>query len=489
MVSAAHQRDLPDRMATIAPFISRWCYVAIIQTCEAVAIFGSAFAALASARYRNEFAGPGGWTCAGVAVILAVVVQRVFQSIDLYRFELITRNIKSALVAMGAWSVATGPLFVFAIIRNPMGQYARAWVLIWFALGAISIVLLRLFAALAGRYLIHKRQLGHSVCVIGNSYEAQTCQWEAERDRGGVVMLGYFCPVGEIVRKVASASHLGALTDLPEFIRCHRVDEIVVATTRPDRRDLAALIETLRCLPARVMLSPNVVGLMPTWLIKGDGHLGRLPLFQVNNIALEGWRWVVKDVQDRFLALLLLVASAPIFVATAIGIRKASPGPVFFRQTREGYGGREFRIFKFRTMHLTDSAETDRLQLATRDDPRVFPLGAVLRKTSLDELPQLLNVLLGDMWLIGPRPHSPLAMAAEKRYSEVVTDYSSRYRMKPGITGWAQVNGWRGPTDTVEQIEQRVRHDLYYIENWSVLFDLWILVKTGWSGFVHRNAF
>ncbi len=228
----------------------------------------------------------------------------------------------------------------------------------------------------------------------------------------------------------------------------------------------------------------------PGWLAGGEARIGDLPLLQAGATPLEGWRWVLKDAQDRLLALLALVIFAPVLLAIAIAIRIASPGPVFFRQTREGYGGREFRIFKFRTMHATDAAqEANRLRLAVRHDPRVFPLGAFLRRTSLDELPQLFNVLLGDMWFIGPRPHSPLATAADARYADVVRQYSSRHRIKPGITGWAQVNGWRGPTETAEQIEQRVMHDLYYIENWSMLLDLQILMKTGLRGFVHQNAF
>jgi lipopolysaccharide/colanic/teichoic acid biosynthesis glycosyltransferase len=136
-----------------------------------------------------------------------------------------------------------------------------------------------------------------------------------------------------------------------------------------------------------------------------------------------------------------------------------------------------------------DVRPSEEMTLTVRNDPRVFPIGALLRRTSLDELPQLLNVISGDMWLVGPRPHSPLATAAGTRYADAVSRYFSRARVKPGITGWAQVNGWRGPTETLEQISRRVEHDIYYIDNWSLWLDVRILVATACRGFVHHNAF
>jgi lipopolysaccharide/colanic/teichoic acid biosynthesis glycosyltransferase len=182
------------------------------------------------------------------------------------------------------------------------------------------------------------------------------------------------------------------------------------------------------------------------------------------------------------------VFCVPVLVLIAAGIKLSSRGPILFRQVREGYCGRKFRILKFRTMHVRVE-NTRSLALTAKDDPRVFRFGALLRRTSLDELPQLLNVLAGDMWLIGPRPHSPLATASGRLYSELVVRYAARHRIKPGITGWAQVNGWRGPTETVEQIKQRVAHDIFYIDNWSPLLDFRILLRTMTHGFVHENAF
>jgi lipopolysaccharide/colanic/teichoic acid biosynthesis glycosyltransferase len=157
-----------------------------------------------------------------------------------------------------------------------------------------------------------------------------------------------------------------------------------------------------------------------------------------------------------------------------------------FRQKRIGYKGKAFDILKFRTMVVAQDVDT---RLTVRDDPRVFKFGGFLRRFSLDELPQLINVLKGDMSLVGPRPHMPEAQAGGKYYFDAVIEYADRQRVKPGITGWAQVNGWRGPTETIAQIERRVEHDIYYIENWSLLLDFYILARTALLGFYGKNAF
>jgi lipopolysaccharide/colanic/teichoic acid biosynthesis glycosyltransferase len=220
-----------------------------------------------------------------------------------------------------------------------------------------------------------------------------------------------------------------------------------------------------------------------------DG-VANIVLLKLSERPLAGWRWVAKDVQDRTIALALLIATAPALLTIMLLIKVSDPGPVFFRQRRRGYAGNTFDILKFRTMRIDlEPDETARLKPAIRNDPRVFPVGHILRKTSLDELPQLLNVLRGEMWIIGPRPHPLRAHAGGVMFTEAVRDYAARYRVKPGITGWAQVSGWRGPTETLEQISKRVEYDLYYIENWSPLFDALILCRTLSCVFGHENAF
>ena len=198
--------------------------------------------------------------------------------------------------------------------------------------------------------------------------------------------------------------------------------------------------------------------------------------------------YVAKVIEDRVLAVLFLAMASPLLLLIAVAIKLDSPGPVLFRQMRLGFNDRLIEVLKFRTMRV-ESQDATAARLATRDDPRVTRIGRVLRRLSLDELPQLWNVLRGDMSIVGPRPHALHAKAADLLYHEVVQNYAARHRVKPGITGWAQVNGWRGETDTVEKIQRRVEHDLAYIENWSLAFDLRIILLTFVFGFVHKNAY
>jgi lipopolysaccharide/colanic/teichoic acid biosynthesis glycosyltransferase len=193
---------------------------------------------------------------------------------------------------------------------------------------------------------------------------------------------------------------------------------------------------------------------------------------------------------DVVLAAVGLVVLSPVFLLVALIIKVDSPGPVLYRQARNGLHGEVFSLIKFRTLRVeTCDPPEGQFRQVTHDDPRVTRAGRFLRWTSLDELPQLINVLRGEMSIVGPRPHALAAKAGPLLYQEAVKHYDSRHRVKPGITGWAQVNGWRGETNTLEQIRKRVEHDLYYIEHWSIALDLRIIARTVVGGFTGRNAF
>ena len=192
---------------------------------------------------------------------------------------------------------------------------------------------------------------------------------------------------------------------------------------------------------------------------------------------IADWDYVVKSAFDRVVSALLIVLLAPVMLAVALAVRLESKGPALFRQKRYGFNNELIEVYKFRSMYV-DRCDANATRLVTKDDPRVTRVGRIIRKTSLDELPQLFNVLKGQLSLVGPRPHALQAKAEDKLYDDVVDGYFARHRVKPGITGWAQINGWRGETDTREKIERRVEHDLYYIENWSIWFDIYILAMT-----------
>jgi lipopolysaccharide/colanic/teichoic acid biosynthesis glycosyltransferase len=196
---------------------------------------------------------------------------------------------------------------------------------------------------------------------------------------------------------------------------------------------------------------------------------------------------MVKRLFDVVFAGVALAAAAPLLALAALGIRLTSPGPVFYRSVRVGRHGRLFHMYKLRTMHAENGGS--RSAITARDDPRVFPFGNWLRRSKLDELPQLVNVLRGEMSLVGPRPHAPGTTVEGRLFHEAVRRYAARHRVKPGITGWAQVNGWRGETDVTAKLEERLRHDLYYIDHWTLWLDITILARTLLVPFRHRNAY
>jgi exopolysaccharide biosynthesis polyprenyl glycosylphosphotransferase len=210
---------------------------------------------------------------------------------------------------------------------------------------------------------------------------------------------------------------------------------------------------------------------------KAYSYVGDVAVFDVADRPISDWNLIFKWVFDKVVAATALVLLSPIMLATAIAIKLESKGPVFFTQNRHGFNNELIKICKFRSMH-TDMADTTAAKLVTKNDPRVTTVGKLIRKASIDELPQLFNVLKGELSVVGPRPHALQAKADNKLYCEAVDGYFARHRVKPGMTGWAQVNGWRGETDTIDKIMQRVSHDLYYIEHWSILLDLYIVALT-----------
>jgi Undecaprenyl-phosphate glucose phosphotransferase len=209
------------------------------------------------------------------------------------------------------------------------------------------------------------------------------------------------------------------------------------------------------------------------------------PVMSLTATRMDGVNELIKDAVDKVLALAILVLVSPLMIAIAIGVKSSSPGPIFFRQRRLGAHGEEINVLKFRTM-IVHAEESGRVSQATRGDPRVTAFGAFLRRTSLDELPQFFNVISGEMSIVGPRPH---AIEHNEHYKELVKRYMLRHKVKPGITGWAQVNGYRGETDTLEKMAKRVEYDLHYIENWSLWLDLKIIGLTVVRGFSDRNAY
>ena len=275
----------------------------------------------------------------------------------------------------------------------------------------------------------------------------------------------------------------GGLDELVAFVRSDVVDDIILALPWSDVGRLNRIMETLRELPANVHLSADLAGFsLP--MNPPASYFDTMPVYQVAGKPLSGWDTVVKAVMDYLVATVLLVLLSPLFLVVAVLIKLDSPGPVFFKQKRLGFNNKAFDIYKFRSMRHDDKVVQRTVQ-ATEGDPRITPIGRFLRRTSIDELPQLLNVLNGTMSVVGPRPH---AIDHNEDYATRIRGYFGRHRVKPGITGLAQIKGFRGITDTIEKMEQRVKYDIQYTESWSPLLDLKILLMTPTAVLLGKNA-
>ncbi len=268
---------------------------------------------------------------------------------------------------------------------------------------------------------------------------------------------------------------LGTIPELVEFGRLVKLDMLIVTLPVAAAVRVQQLLHKLWVLPVDIRLSAHTDKLK--FRPRNYSYEGSLPFIDVVDKPLADWDAVSKRVFDLVIGTFALIALSPVMIGAAIAIKATSKGPVFFRQNRFGFNNEVISVWKFRSMY-TDRCDHEVKQAVTKGDPRVTPVGRFIRKTSIDELPQLFNVLLGELSLVGPRPHAVNAQTENRMWDNVVDGYFARHKVKPGVTGWAQINGWRGEIDTPEKIRARVEHDVYYIENWSLLFDLKILVLT-----------
>ncbi len=421
-----------------------------------------------------------------IAIIVAMGLALNFMQIaGLYRFDTLSRlTIQTGKLAM-SWTAVIMTLIALAYFTQTSIAFSRAFVLGWFALSFAGFILIRLALLLQIDRWRRAGRLSLNVAIVGAGEVGQHLvrQIQAERDSGYRIVGIFDDRTSGIPSEIEGIHVVGTTDELIGFVRTHPVDEVIVALPWRASTNLEELVKKLKSISANVKLCPDYVG----WSMPALGFhmLAGVPMLSVLERPISGWAIVVKALEDRVLAAFLLVLFLPLMATIALAIKLTSSGPVLFRQTRYGFNNNPITVLKFRTM-LHEKADEPEVPQARRNDPRVTRLGAILRRSSLDELPQLINVLNGEMSLVGPRPH---AVAHNEQYAKIIDDYLSRHRVKPGITGWAQVNGLRGETDTLEKMRLRVQHDLYYIDNWSLWFDLKILFLTPFVGFVHRHAY
>lgn len=397
----------------------------------------------------------------------------------------VRRQLRSMLTA---WTATIVILIVAGFLLKLSDEFSRVWLVSWYVASAGSLVGIRFCAARVLRQWTTTGRYFRAAVVVGAGELGQRfVRWVVENPGAGMRIVGIFDDrLTRVANPVQGIPVLGSVRDLVEYGRRSPIDVVVIALPLSAERRILSLIGILRILPADIRLLSDSIGFrLRKYTIS---YAAGIPTINIANRPIAGWSLVAKRALDVTIASFALTMLLPVLAAIAVLVRLDSPGPVLFRQQRLGFNNNTFFIYKFRTMRV-EATDTNAEKLVQRDDARVTRVGRILRRTSLDELPQLWNVLKGDMSLVGPRPHPLRAKAADRLYHEVVAEYAMRHRVRPGITGWAQVNGWRGETDTVEKIQKRVEHDLYYIDNWSIWFDIWILLLTLVKGMTGRNVY
>jgi putative colanic acid biosysnthesis UDP-glucose lipid carrier transferase len=384
---------------------------------------------------------------------------------------------------LGGWSLVFAGVLISLVLVKEAETFSRLWMAQWWILAGVTLAFLRLGVYSILRVLRTRGINQRRAVVVGcGPIAAQLVQrTECERWAGFDVVRVF----GHRAKGSAALSdrEIHPLSELFDYVSSHQIDEVWIAVPFDQSLQLKEVLEDLRFSTANVRFVPDLFGL---FLINhGVSEIMDVPMIDLSASPMTGANRIVKGLEDRGLALLILLLISPLFLAIALGVKLSSKGPVFYKQKRHGWDGQPFNIYKFRSMrhHADNQGEVPQ---AVKGDRRVTRFGAFLRRTSLDELPQFINVLQGRMSIVGPRPH---AVEHNEVYKSQIDGYMLRHKVKPGITGWAQINGWRGETDTLDKMKKRIEYDLFYIEHWSLAFDLKIIFLTVFRGFIHKNAY
>jgi Undecaprenyl-phosphate glucose phosphotransferase len=425
-----------------------------------------------------------------IAVIgMALTTVAAFELLQLYSLPALTSFIRHMPRVFVGWTAAFALLIAGLFFLKVGHEFSRVWFALWYAAGAVALIAERFAVGTVVHHWTRQGRLFRRAAIYGGGTITETLIDELEVDLDSDVrIMGVFDDRGDdrVERIVAGYPRLGGLSDLVQFARKTRLDIVIIALPITAERRLAQLARLLSVLPAEVKIPARSTELRFTR--DTYSHVGNVAMIDLLEKPIADWGTVAKWLFDKVVALLALLLLAPVMLAVTAAIKLDSPGPVLFRQKRHGFNNELIEIFKFRSMYV-DRCDTHAANLVTKGDARVTAVGRFIRRTSLDELPQLFNVVTGSLSLVGPRPHALQAKAAGRLYHAVVDGYFGRHKVKPGITGWAQIHGWRGETDTPEKIQKRVEHDIYYIENWSLLLDAYILFKTPFALLKSDNAY
>ncbi|PBB91780.1 undecaprenyl-phosphate glucose phosphotransferase [Mesorhizobium sp. WSM3864] len=409
------------------------------------------------------------------ASFLAVVLLDVSDS---YQIAALMRPLANFGRVLLVWAGTFALMALTAFAMKASEDYSRLLFGSWFVVGFVLIFGLRLVMSRLIRRWARDGRMERRALIVGGGKSAEMLIRSVEKQPyNDIRICGIFDDRGDKRSPpiVAGYPKLGTISELIEFARIARIDMLIVSLPLTAESRVLQLLKKLWVLPVDIRLSAhsNALQFRP----RAYSYIGSVPMLDIFDKPINDWDSVAKRSFDIIFSLVGIIVFSPVMLATAIAIKLDSKGPVLFKQKRHGFNNEVIEVYKFRSMY-TDRSDPTAKQTVTKNDPRVTRVGRFIRKTSIDELPQFFNSLFGSLSLVGPRPHAIAAQSHNLLYNEVVDGYFARHKVKPGVTGWAQINGWRGEMDTNEKIRMRTEYDLYYIENWSMLFDLRILFLT-----------
>ena len=448
---------------------------------------------IASGLAAHEYAFPGSVAVAmpylaamGASVVLLAIFAQAADAYHVVAFRSLGGQVGRML---GAWTLVFAGFAVIGAFFDFGGMVARSWMGFWFVFGAGGFIFSRAGLVILVQKWARDGRLGRKAVIVGGGEPAGELIRALESTPGNDVNI---CGVFDDRSNdrspaiVAGYPKLGNIAELVEFGRLAKIDLLIVTIPVSAKGRVAEILKTLWVLPVDIRLSAHTDKLR--FRPRAYSYLGAIPMVELAEKPIQNWDFVAKRAFDLIVGTIALILLAPLMIGTAIAIKLDTKGPVFFRQKRYGFNNEVISIFKFRSMKH-EMADPDAKVVVTKGDSRVTRVGRFIRKTSIDELPQLFNVIKGELSLVGPRPHAVNAHTSQRLWNDVVDGYFARHKVKPGVTGWAQINGWRGEIDDNEKLRKRVDHDLYYIENWSILFDAMILAKTPFALAKTENAY
>jgi Undecaprenyl-phosphate glucose phosphotransferase len=472
-----------ERTRVYSPIV----FVGLVRIFDFALITASGFAMAAIS--TSPFLGQGREYLVAVPAVATITIC-AFQACALYSTSAFRAPLPRVPSLAGVWTLVFLVALAATFYADLDQSLPRSWLLGWCVSGLALLIGERFALAKIVGALTRRGQLERRAALVGGGSAAEpTLRELAAQEDGDLRILGLFDDrMDERSPDVVSGyPRLGTVDDLVEFARHTRLDLVIFTLPISAETRLLQMLRKLWVLPLDIRLAAHANKLR--FRPRSYSYIGKMPVIDVFDKPIADWDVILKSAFDKIVGTICLILLAPIMLAVAIAVRLESRGPILFRQIRYGFNNEKIEVYKFRSMYA-DRLDPLAKTLVTRGDPRVTRVGRFIRKTSLDELPQLFNVVFkGNLSLVGPRPHAMHARAAERLYDDVVDGYFARHRVKPGITGWAQINGWRGETDTPEKIQKRVEHDLYYIENWSILLDIRILAITPFALLNGKNAY